>query len=112
MRTFKIAHRYPDQPEQPDNNVNKAQILVPYLAITDNIQYLCFRSTNDIVELSDGTLCKTISVAHINIDNAEEIVRKLYKVSAKYYLNKWKTILPAVGDELCLIKLEKINEKM
>lgn len=106
MPTFKIAHRYPA--DSTDSTVNKVQILVPYLAITNNIDYLCNRSEDDIVELSDGILCKTISVSHITSDKCDELVKKLYGISAQRYLNKWKTIIPAVGDELCLIELEKI----
>lgn len=69
----------------------KEQVLLPYIAVTDNVNFLCDKSKEIRCMTADGVPCVATYCKEINIlsENAEQLVKKLYNVDVFGYLCKW-----------------------
>lgn len=63
------------------------EIVVPINAIENNLPYLCDGS--GIAMLADGTKCNTLEIKEYSIEEAKDIVTKLY-CAMDVFLQRWQ----------------------
>lgn len=69
----------------------KPRILVPYIAITDNIPFTCNGKIKQEVRLSDGNTYEALLLETINIlsDRGEKLIKEIYNLDTIQILKKW-----------------------
>lgn len=73
------------------NHSYKDNVLIPYVAITDNI----FINKGDKVVTSDGVPCTIEEIEHLHIcgESAEWWVTNLYKCDVWSFVKKWNSTM-------------------
>lgn len=87
------------------NHTFREDILVPYVAVTDNI----FLREGHKAVMSDGTPCVIEKIEHLHIcgEQAEWWVTNLYKCDVWSFVKKWNASMDVSSMVFLHIKLKK-----
>lgn len=96
---FKVLHTFKDE------------ILIPVLAISSNLEFLCNKGDKLIVT-SDNVQAtvKRYESVHILSDDATELVRRLYNTDVYSFMRKWYSVLDITSMGFLYMKLQKIDD--
>ncbi len=87
----------------------KEEILVPYVAIRNNIQFLESR-VNQRVITADGVRCKVVWLEVKNICECEELIKSLYATEPWEFLCAWHKSKPEmVSLDFVNIRLKRLT---
>lgn len=70
------------------NHRYREHIIVPYLAISDNIKFATNKGER-YISFSDGVIAKVIEATEQHICQLEEKVQKLYGIDVWTFIKKW-----------------------
>lgn len=91
------------------NHSFKEYILVPYVAITNNV----YIDKGDLSLTTDGVLCtiKDINLVHICSSTAERIIKAIYNLDPWSFLKRWNQNLEVSSTTFLYLHLERVEKK-
>jgi hypothetical protein len=94
--TYHINHRFKDE------------IIVPLVAITNNVAFLFDTSERSVV-MGDGVIGKVISCDEVHICALESEINRMYNITPWAFVARWYKIYPQM-DSMFFLKLKLSNE--
>lgn len=82
------------------------EIIIPYLAIENNINFIMLNGGVGDVELMDGTKCKSTSCTSIKFDDAGDDIYRIYGIGKEAWKMAWLKRVHAMSDEIVKLKLD------
>ena len=70
------------------NHKYKDRVIVPYVAITNNISFMMTKGNRYIIT-SDNIKCRVVELQEIHICELESLVNELYKMDCWSFIKRW-----------------------
>lgn len=90
---YTIAHKFRDV------------IILPYVAINNNYQFLINKNNNPVVKTTDGIMCNAINIEEKIIFDLEQDIEQIYGITAWNWLKKWNRANIGMSD-MIMVKME------
>ncbi len=92
------------------SNINhkfREELLVPYIAITNNIEFMLGKGEKQVIT-SDGILCKVEFLKEDHICNLEGMVKAIYNLDCWSFIKKWFAFQQCDSMYFVYMKLKRI----
>lgn len=97
QKVYRINHSY------------KPEIIVPIVAVDNNIDFICAKGDSRDIVTADNIICIANDVLFQNICDLEEKVLSLYHISAWDFLKKWRAVYPEYLDSLIFVTMKLVK---
>ena len=94
-----VAEMGADSTEMVVSNINhkyKEQVVLPYVAITNNIRFLLTNGERYVVT-TDNVKCQVESLKEVHICELEKVIHEIYKIDCWTFIKKWYASQGSMG---------------
>ena len=94
-----VADMGADSTETVVSNINhkyREQVVLPYIAITNNIRFLLTNGDRYVVT-NDNVTCKVESLKEVHICELEKVIQELYNIDCWTFIKKWYAAKGSIG---------------